>query len=182
MVARRHLHFACSLVVLVGLAAAPPARAQFSVGGKKAPPVESNFAGVRQSTPRYGLVVQINHDVRPPGDFELNLVDEIYRNLWRESRRGPVIRADALPLVVTLQAKIDRFGEGGRRRMFRILEPELKTHKDLHVSPTAIFISDETLGDGTRLRSVLTRALRFHFDERLREAIESMDRPIPDRP
>ena len=93
-----------------------------------------------------------------------------------------MIRADALPLVVTLQAKIDRFGEGGRRRMFRILEPELKTHKDLHVSPTAIFISDETLGDGERLRSVLTRALRFHFDERLREAIESMDRPIPDRP
>ena len=66
--------------------------------------------------------------------------------------------------------------------MFRFLEPELKQHADLHLSPTAIFISDEALADAARLRSVLTRALQFYFDERLREAIDSMDRPVPDRP
>lgn len=161
---------------------ASPAWGQFSVAGKKVAPVEENFAGVRQVTPLFGLVVQINHDVRPSQDFELTLVDDVYAALLQESRGGPVIRAEALPLVVTTQAKIARFGEGGRRRMFRFLEPELKRHVDLHLSPTAIFISDENLGDRERLRSLLTRALRLHFDERLRQAVESMGRPVPDRP
>jgi hypothetical protein len=182
---RTHWRYPVFLWALALIASGPgaaPATAQFSLSGKKVPPVESNFAGARQVTPRYGLVVQINHDVRPPGDFELNLVDEIYADLLRQSRRGPVIRADALPLVVSTQAKMARFGEGGRRRMFRFLEPELRRHPHLHLSPSAIFISDETLVDAERLRSTLTRALQFHFDDRLREAIESMDRPIPDRP
>jgi hypothetical protein len=156
--------------------------AQFAVAGKKVPPTESNFAGVRQVTPRYGLVVQINHGVRAAGDFDLVLVDEVYASLLREARRGPTVRAGALPLVVTTQEKIRRFGEGGRRRMFRFLEPELRTHRDLHLSPTAVFISDEALDNQDALRSVLTRALRFHFDDRFREAMESMDRPVPDRP
>ena len=46
-----------------------PASAQFAVAGRKVPPAESNFAGVRQVTPRYGLVVQINHDAPTAGDF-----------------------------------------------------------------------------------------------------------------
>ncbi len=170
------------LVLIVGVAVTAPAAAQFSVNGRKVPPAEQNFAGVRQVTPRYGLVVQINHDAQRPGDFELNLVDEVYSELLQRNRRNPVIRPEAVPLVVSTQAKITRFGEGGRRRMFRFLEPELKRHPDLHLSPTAIFISDETLADAERLRSVLTRALQFYFDEQVREAIESMDRPIPDRP
>lgn len=113
-----------TVVALIAALLAPAVvHAQFAIGGKRVPPVESNVAGVRQVTPRYGLIVQINHDVRPPGDFDLTVVDEVYANLLKESRRGPVIRADALPLVVTTQAKLDRFGEGGRRRMFRFLEP-----------------------------------------------------------
>jgi hypothetical protein len=179
---RRQTRLLGALALLASVGSAGPAGAQFSVDGKTVPPTETNFAGVRQVTPRYGLVVQINHDVRAPGDFDLSLVDEIYAGLLRESGRGPVIRPDALPLVVSTQAKLTRFGEGGRRRMFRFLEPELKKHPDLHVSPTAIFISEETLADAGRLRSTLTRGLRFHFDQRLREAFESMDRPIPDRP
>jgi hypothetical protein len=174
--------FLGTLVVLAGVAVPVRAVAQFTVNGRTVSPAERNFAGVRQVTPRYGLVVQINHDVQRPGDFELSLVDEIYAELLQRYRRSPVIRANAVPLVVSTQAKITRFGEGGRRRMFRFLEPELKQHPDLHLSPTAIFISDEALADAARLRSVLTRALQFYFDERLREAIDSMDRPVPDRP
>ncbi|PWU24954.1 MAG: hypothetical protein C5B48_03780 [Candidatus Rokuibacteriota bacterium] len=180
---RRPAPLALMALPLCAAVLAPvPATAQFAIAGKKVPPAESNFAGVRQVSPRYGLVVQINHDARTAGDFELSLVDEIYAVLLRDFPRGPVVQADALPLVVTTQTKLDRFSEGGRRRMFRFLEPELKNHPDLHLSPTAIFIADGALGDGPRLRSLLTRALRFHFDDRFREAIESMDRPIPDRP
>jgi hypothetical protein len=181
-IAEQHTGLLWALALLTILASAAPVSAQFSVAGQPVPPIETNFAGVRQVTPRYGLVVQINHDVRPPGDFDLSLVDEVYGDLLRRSRRGPVIRPEAMPLVVSTQAKITRFGEGGRRRMFRFLEPELKKHPDLHLSPTAVFISEETLADAGRLRATLTRALRFHFDDRFREAIESMDRPIPDRP
>jgi hypothetical protein len=166
---------------LVGALLAPGAAgAQFAINGKKVAPVESNFAGVRQVTPRYGLVVQINHDARPPGDVDLALVDEVYASLLRDLGRRPIVRADALPLVVTSQAKIQRFSEGGRRRMFRFLEPDLRTHRDLHLSPAGIFISDDAMGDDQKLRALLTRALQFHFDARFREAIESMDRPIPD--
>lgn len=176
----RHAGLRGALTLFVIAVSAGPAAAQFSVGGQKVAPTESNFAGVRQVTPRYGLVVQINHEVRPV-DFDLGLVDEVYARLLRESRRGPVVPAEALPLVVTTQAKITRFGEGPRRRMFRFLAPEV-AKKDFHLSPTAIFISDETLGDSERLRSILTRALQFHFDERFREAVDSMERPTPDRP
>lgn len=179
---RRRPSLLPALALLASVTAAPPAIAQFSVNGQTVPPSERNFAGVRRVTPRYGLIVQINHDVRAPRDFELTLVDEVYAALLRRSTRGPVIRPDALPLVISTQAKIARFGEGGRRRMFRFLEPELKRHPDLHLSPIAIFISDETLTDAGRLRSTLTRALGFHFDDRLREAIDSIDRLTPDRP
>jgi hypothetical protein len=171
-----------ALVLAAELIAPDATGAQFVINGQKVAPVESNFAGVRQVTPRYGLIVQINHDARPPGDFDLALVDEVYAGLLRDLGQRPIVRADALLLVVTSPAKIARFGEGGRRRMFRFLEPELRTHRDLHLSPAAIFISDEALSDDAKARSVLTRALRFHFDSRFREAIESMDRPMPDRP
>ena len=58
---------------------------------------------------------------------------------------------------------------------------EIRQHRDLHLSPTAIFISDETLGDGEKLRSVLARGLRFLFDQKFRDALDSMDHPMPDR-
>jgi len=157
------------------------AHAQFTVGGKRVPPIETNFAGVRQVSPRYGLIVQINHDAQPGGDFELSLVDETYASLLSRFRRGPVIRADLLPLVIVSEAKIARFGEGGRRRMFRWLETDLRKHPDLHLSPAAIFVSDRAMADREKLRSTLAIALGFLFDQRFRSALDSLDPPRPDR-
>jgi hypothetical protein len=47
-------------LVLTGVLA-PNSAAQFTVAGRKVMPQETNFAGVRHATPRYGLVVQLNH-------------------------------------------------------------------------------------------------------------------------
>jgi hypothetical protein len=157
-----------------------PAAGQFTIGGQKMAPQESNFAGVRHVSPRYGVVVQLNHDARLNGDFELTLVDEIYARLLRE-HRAAVVRADMLPLVFVSDAKMARFGEGGRRRMFRWLESDIRRHPDVHVSPAAIFVSDENLDDRQKLQSALSRALAFHFNPRFREALESVERPTPDR-
>jgi hypothetical protein len=157
-----------------------PAAAQFTIGGQKVAPQESNFAGVRHVSPRYGLIVQLNHDARLNGDFELTLVDDVYATLLRE-RRAAVVRADMVPLVFVSDAKMARFGEGGRRRIFRWLESDLRRHPDVHVSPAAIFVSDETLDDRQKLQSALSRALAFHFNPRFREALESIERPTPDR-
>ena len=158
-----------------------PASAQFTIGGKKVPPIETNFAGVRQVSPRYGLVVQINHDARTAGDFELSLLDDTYANLLHQYRGGPAIPTDLVPVVFVSEAKIARFGEGGRRRMFRWLEPELRKHPDVYISPAAIFVSDETLSDREKLRSALSRALGFLFDQRFRKALDSIEHPQPDR-
>lgn len=163
-------------VFLPGLAGA-----QFTVGGKKVPPIETNFAGVRQVSPRYGLVVQINHDARTAGDFELSLLDDTYANLLHQYRGGPAVPTDLVPVVFVSEAKIARFGEGGRRRMFRWLEPELRKHPDVYISPAAIFVSDETLSDREKLRSALSRALGFLFDQRFRKALDSIEHPQPDR-
>jgi hypothetical protein len=167
-------------LLLAGLFDPCPAAAQFTIAGRKVVPQESNFAGVRHASPRYGLVVQINHDTRLNGDFELTLVDDAYASLLRQ-HRAAAVRADTLPLVFVSEAKMVRFGEGPRRRMFRWLDSDPRRHPDLHVSPAAIFISDETLDDRQKLRSVLARALAFHFDRRFREALESIERPTPDR-
>jgi len=157
------------------------AAAQFTLNGSKVPPAESNFAGVRQVTPRYRIVVQVNHDAQSPRDLELATVDDIYERVRRELKREPYIRPDSLPFVVTTGAKIARFGEGGRRRMFRFMEPELSGHKDLHLSPTAIFIAADTLQTDESMRGTLDRAVRFLFDEKFRQALDSMDRPVADR-
>ena len=143
-------------------------------------PEETNFAGVRQTSPRYGLVVQLNHDARLNGDFELTLVDEVYAGLLRQ-HRAAAVPTEALPLVFVSDAKMARFGEGGRRRIFRFLESDLRKHPDVHLSPAAIFISDETLRDREKLHSALGRALSFLFDRRFREALDSIERPTPDR-
>ena len=156
-----------------------PAAAQFMIGGRKVAPQESNFAGVRHTSPRYGVVVQVNHDARLNGDFELTLVDEAYASLLRQYSKA-VVR-DMLPLVFVADAKMARFGEGGRRRMFRWLESDLRGHPDIHVSPAAIFVSDENLDDRQKLQSALNRALGFYFNPRFREALESVERPTPDR-
>ena len=74
-----------------------PAGAQFTIGGKKVPPIETNFAGVRQVSPRYGLVVQINHDARTAGDFELSLLDDAYANLLHQYRGAPPVPTDLVP-------------------------------------------------------------------------------------
>jgi hypothetical protein len=173
------------LVVLAALALAVvgkpcPAAAQFVIAGRKVAPQESNFAGVRHATPRYGLVVQLNHDARLNGDFDLALVDETYAGLLRQ-HQAAVVPADLLPVVFVSDAKMARFGEGGRRRMFRWLEPELRRHPDVHLSPAAIFISDETLQDRERLQSALSRALAFLFNRRFGEALDSVERPTADR-
>jgi len=158
-----------------------PGSAQFAVSGRKVVPQETNVAGVRHTSPSYGLVVQINHDVRLNGDFELSLVDETYGTLLRQ-HRTPLVPAGLLPVVVVTDAKMARFGEGGRRRMFRWLESDPRNHPDVHVSPAALFISDATLRDQETLRSALTRALSFLFDRRFRESLDSMERPQPDKP
>jgi hypothetical protein len=157
-----------------------PASAQFTVAGRKVPPQESNFAGVRHASPRYGLVVQINHDARLASDLELGLVDDAYASLLKQHRTAAV-PADSLPLVFVSDAKIARFEQGGRRRMFRWLEPELAKHSDIHLSPAAIFIADSATRDRDTLRSALARGLAFMFDQRFRQALDSMDRPIPDK-
>jgi hypothetical protein len=165
----------------VVLLAPGEAAAQFTLNGSKLPPAESNFAGVRQVTPRYGIVVQVNYDAHAPRDLELTALDEVYAQVRRELKREPYIRPEALPFVITTGAKIARFGEGGRRRMFRFMEPELKGHKDLHLSPTAIFIASDSLGSDDSLRGTLDRAVRFLFDDKFRQALDSMDRPIADK-
>ena len=165
---------------VVSLLAPCPAAAQFTIGGQKVVPQESNFAGVRHTSPRHRLVVQINHDARHNGDLELTLVDEAYTSLLHQHRTA-VVRADMLPLVFVSEAKMARFGEGGRRRMFRWLESDLRRHPDVHVSPAAIFVSDQNLVDPQKLKAVLGRALAFHFNPRFREALESVERPTPDR-
>jgi len=167
-------------LALTGLLAPSPAAAQFTVAGRKVTPQETNFAGVRHATPRYGLIVQLNHDAQVNGDFELTLVDDAYAGLLRQGRPA-AMPADALPVVFVSDAKMARFGEGGRRRMFRFLESEIRKHPDVHLSPAAIFISDQTLHDREKLQSALTRALAFLFDRRFREALESVERPTPDR-
>ena len=156
------------------------ASAQFTIAGRKVLPQETNFAGVRHASPRYSLVVQINHDARLGDDLELGLVDEAYGSLLTQ-HRSAVVPVDFLPVVFVSDAKIARFGEGGRRRMFRWLEPEFKKHSDIHVSPAGIFISDTASRDRDTLRSALTRGLAFLFDQRFRQALDSMDRPIPDK-
>ncbi|MGH7416650.1 MAG: hypothetical protein ACREKB_02590 [Candidatus Rokuibacteriota bacterium] len=168
-------------MLAVVLLAPDGAAAQFTLNGSKLPPAESNFAGVRQVTPRYGIVVQVNHDAHAPRDLELTELDEVYAQVRRELKREPYIRPDALPFVITTGAKIARFGEGGRRRMFRFMEPELTGHKDLHLSPTAIFIAADILQTDDSLRGALNRAVRFLFDEKFRRALDSMDPPIADR-
>jgi hypothetical protein len=169
-----------TVLAVAGLLDATPATAQFTIAGTKVTPQETNFAGVRHASPRYGLIVQINHDARLNGDLELGLVDETYGSLLRQ-HRAATVPADLLPVVFVSDTKMARFGEGGRRRMFRWLEPELGKHPDVHLSPAAIFISDENLKDPTRLQSALSRALSFLFDQRFREALESVERPTPDK-
>jgi len=179
MVSRVRTFTAFALVACVFLPG--PASAQFTIGGRKVPPIETNFAGVRQVSPQYGLVVQINHDARTAGDFELSLLDDTYANLLHQYRGGAAVPTDLLPVVFVSEAKIARFGEGARRRIFRWLEPDLRKHPDVHLSPAAIFVSDATLSDREKLRSALSRALGFLFDQRFRKALDSIERPQPDR-
>jgi len=176
----RRVPLLMTALALAGLLGPAPAAAQFTVGGRKVTPEETNFAGVRQTSPRYGLVVQLNHDARLNGDFELTLVDEVYAGLLRQ-HRAAAVKTEGLPLVFVSDAKMARFGEGGRRRIFRFLESDLRKHPDVHLSPAAIFISDETLRDPEKLHSALGRALSFLFDRRFREALDSIERPTPDR-
>jgi hypothetical protein len=124
-----------ALALVTSLLLPGPASAQFTIGGRKVPPIETNFAGVRQVSPQYGLVVQINHDARTAGDFELSLLDDTYANLLHQYRGGLAVPTDLLPVVFVSEAKIARFGEGTRRRIFRWLEPELRKHPDVHLSP-----------------------------------------------
>jgi hypothetical protein len=169
-----------SVLALAGLLGPRAADAQFTIAGRQVAPEETNFAGVRRASPQYGVIVQLNHDAQRNGDFELTLVDEVYGELLRR-HRAATVRADVLPLVFVSDAKMARFGEGGRRRMFRFLESELRQHPDVHLSPAAIFISDLNLRDRDKLHSALDRGLTFLFDRRFREALDSIERPTPDR-
>lgn len=168
-----------ALALLASLAGATPASGQFLVDGKRVGPTETNFAGVRQISPLYGFVVQINHDARLDGDLDLGLIDDVFAKLQRDHRGEALVAPTRLVVVITTGAKIAKFGEAGQRRIFRWLEPDLRKHRDFHVSPVAIFIADQVAADREKLEAVLSRALSLYFDPRLKEALDSVDTQAP---
>lgn len=167
------------VTLLAGVVTAPPAEAQFSAGGRKVPPLEQNFAGVRQVSPLYRFGVQVNHDAELPGDFDLDVIDDTFTKLLREHRRDPLVPPSRLVVAITTGAKIAKFGEAGQRRIFRWLEPQLRKHRDFHVSPVAIFIADQVAAGRRKLEDVLTRALGLYFGTELKDALDSLDTGAP---
>src|SRR5262245_21148713 len=67
------------------------AMAGFTVHGQKVPTIETNFAGDRQMSPRFKVVIQINHDTEQTRDLELTIVDDIFQTLLTDYRRDPFL-------------------------------------------------------------------------------------------
>jgi hypothetical protein len=154
--------------------------AGFTVHGQKVPSVETNFAGERQVSPRFKVVVQINHDTEQTHDFELTFVDDIFQALLTDYRRDPFLPNDFLTVVIITEVKMRRFYEGPKRYLFRLLAREMETHPDIYLSPTAIFISEQTLGDERRLRAALYQGLGYLFNQEFYNAMAGlMTRGLP---
>lgn len=154
----------------------------FSVGGRPVEPLETNFVGARHASPKYRIPVQINHDTQMGRALELTVVDEVFQSLLADHKREPLLRSNLLTVVVITEAKMRRFFEGPKRWIFKLLEGKMEKHPDLYLSPTAVFISDSTLGDDQRLRSALYQGLGYLFSQEFYQAMEGLLKrgvPVP---
>ncbi|MBI3327956.1 MAG: hypothetical protein HYZ81_14800 [Nitrospinae bacterium] len=170
-------------LIMWGLIVCPTlalAGGEFSIGGRPVEPQDTNFAGVRHASPKYRISVQINHDTQMRDHLELTVVDEVFQALLADHRREPLLSSNFLTVVFITEAKMSRFYEGPKRRIFRMLEGEMEKHPDVYLSPTAVFISDSTLSDDRRLRSALYQGLGYLFRQEFYEAMEGLiNRGIP---
>lgn len=176
----RSLEFALLLSLTLQLILPPWAIAGFTVSGKKVSSVETNFAGERQVSPKFKIAVQVNHDAEQTRDLELTIIDEVFQSLLADHRRESLIPSNFLPVVFITDVKMRRFHEGPRRWIFRLLEGEKGKHPDVYLSPTAVFISDSTLGDDRRLRAALYQGLSYVFSQEFYEAMQGLiERGVP---
>lgn len=170
----RSLEITLLLSLTLQLILPPWASAGFTVSGKKVSSVETNFAGARQVSPKFKIVVQVNHDAEQTRDVELTMIDEVFQSLRADLRREPLLPSNFLPVVFITEVKMRRFHEGPRRWIFRLLEGEKGKHPDVYLSPTAVFISDSTLGDDRRLRAALYQGLSYVFSQEFYEAMQGL--------
>ena len=178
----RSLKLTLVLSLTLDLILSPWAIAGFMVTGKKVSSIETNFAGERQVSPKFKITVQVNHDAEQTRDLELTIIDEVFQSLLADHRRGPLLPSSFLTVVFITDAKMRRFHEGPKRRIFRLLEGEIEKYPDVYVSPTALFISDSTLGDDRRLRSALYQGLAYLFNREFYEAMQGLTQrgvPVP---
>jgi len=154
--------------------------AGFSLDGRKVPPNETNFAGERQVSPKFAIVVQLNHDTSPTRDLELTIVDDVFQSLLADHQRAPLLPNDFLTVVFITEAKLRRFFEGQKRWIFRPFEERRRPHPEVYLSPTAVFISEGTLADERRLRSALYEGLGYLFNREFYAAMQGLiERGIP---
>lgn len=179
---RRSLGAILVLSLTLDLVLSSQAAAGFAVKGKKVSSIETNFAGERQVSPKFKIVVQVNHDAEQAGDLELTVVDEVLQSLVNDHRKQPLLPGDFLKIVFITNAKVRRFHEGPGRWIFRLFEGQAAKHPDVYLSPTAIFISDHALRDDGRLRAALYQGLSYLFSREFYEAMQGLVRrgvPVP---
>ncbi len=172
---------AFSLVVW-GLIAWPTlamAGGAFTVGGQPVEPQETNFAGGRHASPKYRIVVQINHDTQATRPLELTVVDDVYRALLAQHTSQPYLPADSVPVVFITDTKLRQFLAGPKRLLFGNLETEIKTQQDVYLSPTAIFVTDAAFADREKLRAALRLGLSYLFNADFYRAVVGLDHAIP---
>lgn len=171
---------ACVIALLLLLLWSAWAVAGFTMQGQRVSAMETNFAGDRQVSPRFNVVVQINHDTEKRRHLELTVVDEVFQALRTDHRREPLLPSNFLTVVFITEAKMQRFYEGPKRRLFRMLEAEARPHPDVYLAPTAIFISESTLENDQRLRTALYQGLGHLFSQEFYEAMEGLiQRGVP---
>lgn len=174
--------WAAFFLVVWGLIAWPTlalAGGAFTVGGHPVEPQETNFAGARHASPKYRIVVQINHDTQATHPLELNVVDDVYRALVAQHTRQPYLPADSLPVVVVAEVKLRQFLTGPKRLLFGNLETEIKKQQDVYLSPTAIFVTDAAFADSEKLRAALRLGLSYLFNADFYRAVVGLDHAIP---
>lgn len=163
------------LVLLSSLLVAEAGEGRFAIGGKPVAPESTNFAGDRHASPRFRILIQINHDARPQSAFELTLVDEVFQQLLDRHRRQPFVRASYLPIVVVTEQKFRRFTGSNLRRGIGPLEDEFRRLEGVYLSPVAIFISETSVGDRGNLARALTTGLGYLFNAEFFDLLRGMD-------
>ena len=179
---RRMTDFYALCLVLIGVLACPLAAragATFTLGRRPIAPTETNFAGHRQTSPTYRVVIQINHDTRGDVTLDLALVDDVYRVVRGQQKHDPLFARDALPLVFITEAKMQRFMEAPQRLLFGRMDFDVKKQADVYPSPNAVFISDATLADPLRLRRALEHGLGYFFNTEFHRAVGGLDQARP---